>query len=212
MPISLLDFFFPKRSLTGEEGQWITDREREHLVCHPITVSRKELEEEGILWLDRLVASADYDSSAILRKAIQTFKYQRVGELRTDLGRLLVQASYLSWSSVAPVLCPVPLHWARQHERGFNQAELLATVVARARGCSVRPLLRRVRPTGHQAWREKGERKEAMRDVFQAQGAIPPFIVLVDDIATTGSTLDMCAKVLKHAGAKRVEGLVLAMG
>ncbi len=114
---------------------------------------------------------------------------------------------------MSAVLCPVPLHWSRKFQRGFNQAELLAKKVATSRGVTMKNLLKRVRPTGLQAWRKRAERFEAMQDTFRpAQSSVPEHVILIDDLSTTGATLDACAKALKEAGAKRVEGWVVAHG
>ena len=88
-------------------------------------------------------------------------------------------------------------------------------MVARARGWEVSELLRRVRPTGHQARRTRAERFVGVRDAFAVRGrsaTLPPRVILVDDLSTTGATMDMCAKTLKNSGVERVEGLVVAMG
>jgi predicted amidophosphoribosyltransferase len=71
--------------------------------------------------------------------------------------------------------------------------------------------LRRVRPTGHQAWRSHDERRLAMCDAFTAKD-VPAHVLLIDDVATTVSTLDACAQVLKSAGATQVHGLAIALG
>ena len=73
-------------------------------------------------------------------------------------------------------------------------------------------MLRRVRPTGHQAWRGRRERLQVMNDAFRIKKnmTISPHIYLVDDVFTTGATLEECAKVLKRAGAKCVEAIVIA--
>jgi len=211
----ILNFFFPIRSLAREEeGEWIRPNDERLLRSNPTYEEKLALQQRGILNLDRLVAYGSYDALPLLRSAVQTFKYKRVPSLGMFLGQLMVRATPLLRQEQVPVLCPVPLHWSRHFARGFNQATLLAESVGAARGWKVRHILMRTRPTGHQAWRNRAQRRSSVKDAFAVRGNAPmPYsVVLVDDIATTGSTLDACARVLKEAGVVRVEALVLALG
>ena len=120
----------------------------------------------------------------------------------------------------ADVAVPVPLHPRRERSRGFNQADDLA----RTLGLPVRPLLRRIRYTTSQIDLPKDERQRNVRDAFEycrpalserRRGSAAPtrverVVVLVDDVATTGATLEACAAVLKAAGAKEVRALTAA--
>lgn len=246
-----LDLLFPRRSLSGAEGEWITEAERRLLVPHPVVEETADLRRRGIRSLDRLVAASTYADSPLLKKAIHTFKYGHVRWLDKELGRLIVQAlteidhsfqrtknnhgetlggsdGTRRWSrtfegrvgsregnrrlpSREIVLCPVPLHWLRQFQRGFNQSELLARVVSRERGLAVLPLLKRRRWTGSQMKRRRADRLTAMGGAFRCAVSHPPrSVILIDDLSTTGATLDECAKALKDAGVTRVEGWVIA--
>ncbi len=228
----LLDLLFPKKSLTGTEGGWITARERERMRLTPLLLSEAELRRQGIAYLDSVVAAGRYDSSPLLKKAILTFKYKRIPELAKDLSGWMLAAipgllilpttennfrtSALSTSdtSPAPILCPVPLHWSRRFWRGFNQAELLAKNISDAKQWPMQHLLKRVRATGHQAHRKREERLTALNDafVFDERCDVPSTVILVDDLCTTGTTLRECAKALKKAGVKHVSALVVAYG
>lgn len=208
-----LDLLFPRTSLTGEEGTFITMSELRSLHAFPVRMEAIELKKVGVRYLDRLVAASTYESSPLLRLAIRRFKYTRIPALKTELGGLLLRASERLIIQPGTVLCPVPLHWTRRFARGFNQSELLADELRVARGWNVVCLLRRVRPTGHQAWRTRKERLGAMHNAFVAREvSMPSHVVLIDDIATTGVTLDACARVLKKAGVKHVQALVIAKG
>ena len=117
------------------------------------------------------------------------------------------------------LLVPVPLHSSRRRQRGYNQSELLAREVSKTTGLQVDSgLLARVRNTPSQvgaAGREERRRnvdgsfeaKTGPRARNQVRGAA---IIVVDDVATTGSTISACASALKSAGAASVWGLVLA--
>jgi len=215
MQFSLLDFVFPRRSLAGEEGEWVTALERRN-IAHAYSIEASySLRERGIVHLDLLASAAAYDASPLLRKAIWSVKYGRVRGAQavlTDLLDVVARKRHRTRSRM--VLCPVPLHWSRKFSRGFNQSLMLAESAAVKHGLEVRELLRRTRPTGHQAHRDRRERLAALRGVFSLcdDVYIPQHVALIDDIATTGATLDACACALKEAGAQWVEAWVVARG
>jgi ComF family protein len=147
-----------------------------------------------------------------LREAVHQFKYQKTRRMAQPLGALL--ANHLSAHPLeVDALLPVPLHPDRLAERGFNQAEELASEVARILSLPlVTEGLVRVRVTEQQARLDARNRQENMRNAFQWRGtsAPPRRILLVDDILTTGATLAGCAEALRSAGAGAVYGLALA--
>ena len=213
MAFHFLDLLFPKVSLSGQEGEWVTAEELKAMRSWPLRIERPQLQKRKLKSIDRIVAASTYDASPLLRKAVQRFKYGRMPALQKELGILLSEASTLLTEYPDTVLCPVPLHWTRRFQRGFNQSLLLAQAVSCARGWPVKELLSRTRATGHQAWRSRDTRLTAISGAFRMKSEhVPDHIVLVDDIATTGATLDACAEVLKSAGAVRVEALVIAQG
>ncbi|MDD4628342.1 MAG: hypothetical protein PHE68_03025 [Candidatus Peribacteraceae bacterium] len=207
---TLLDFIFPRRSLSGREGEWITAAERRRLASFPVVEEAVQLRKRGIRYLDHLVAASTYRASPLLKKAIHSFKYGRVAELDLELAALILRC-IPSKGAAKSVLCPVPLHWTRRFARGFNQAERLARFIAEVRGLELRHLLRRIRSTGSQAQRKRAERLTAVKGAFRCTTADPPKrVVLIDDLSTTGATLDACAQALKEAGATWVEAWVIA--
>lgn len=208
----LLDLLFPRRSLTGEEGALITLNERKALRVLPVIEDTVALRRRGIIDLDRITAAMPYHASPLVQKAVHTFKYNRVPGLAADLARLIVEAVGTRPHTTA-VLCPVPLHWSRRYSRGFNQAERLSLAIARELEMPVRGLLKRKRATGHQAHRRRAERLTAVRGAFECIASqVPRHVILIDDLATTGATLDACAHALKTAGAEYVEAWVVAHG
>ncbi len=110
-------------------------------------------------------------------------------------------------------LVPMPVHFWRLQERGFNQAEVLARSVAPLGGLPVLPLVKRIKNTPRQAGLSAKERRRNVRDAF----AVPhpervrgKRILLVDDVLTSGASANACALALKNAGASTVALLALA--
>lgn len=210
-----LDLLFPPTSLKGETGEWVTDSEFRELKGWPVRIEKLQLEPRGVTSIDRLVAADTYARSPMLRTAVHRFKYQRIPSLGPVLGSLLLEAAALIAPHRDTVLCPVPLHWTRQFYRGFNQSLFLAESVAKATGWPVIDLLRRRRPTGQQALRTREERWSSLDNAFvlrKTNEQVPPSVILIDDITTSGATLEHCARVLRSVGVEHVQALVLAQG
>ena len=151
-----------------------------------------------------------YDGA--LRAIVHALKY----EGRRSLARELSERMRLRCDAVlagADVAVPVPLHPSRRRERGFNQALDLA----RGLGLPVSLALRRVRATGSQIALPAAERRRNVHEAF-APSRLPwrrrviddRVVVLVDDVSTTGATLDECARVLKAMGAREVRAVTAA--
>jgi predicted amidophosphoribosyltransferase len=109
------------------------------------------------------------------------------------------------------VLVPVPLHPARRRARGFDQAALIATALARRSGRPVAMCLRRSGKPTRQVGADRATRRVAAeRQLLRTRGPVPEHVLLVDDVHTTGATLDACARVLHAAGARRVAAVTYA--
>jgi ComF family protein len=147
-----------------------------------------------------------------LRTAIHHFKYQGRQELASILGEML--HAYWEGSDLpADLVIPVPLHAARQKERGFNQAGLLAAVLARRAQLSLSHVdLVRSRATAPQVGLSAVERKANVKDAFSWNGARLNGcrVLLIDDVCTTGATLNACAQALRRGGARSIWALTLA--
>lgn len=151
-------------------------------------------------------AVGEYDGA--LRGILQALKYEGRRSLAPQIGALMRRhgRSILNGAEYA---IPVPLHWRRHWRRGFNQAALLASEL----GLPVTHGLRRVRHTPSQtelpAWRRRANVRGAFqtRDTARLRGTC---VVVVDDVSTTGATLDACAKALLDAGVREVRTLTAA--
>jgi len=228
----ILDTLFPISCLScGEPEKWICENCLEKIplkreqVC---PICEKAITPNGRVCfkckkkysLDGLLVAASYKNK-LVAGAAHYYKYRFIEDLKIPLGKLLTQALVNSELPLPDLIIPVPLHQRRLRWRGFNQAGLLAKYL----GFNLTPgfkiatpdnFLLRQRYTPPQmkiknyAWRIKN-----MRDAFKInpdkkKKIKGKRILLVDDIATTGSTLFECAKVLKKSGAQEVFGIVLA--
>ncbi len=180
--------------------------------CTPLHVRQEELRHQGTMFLDALTACSAYAASKDLQQGIRQFKYEGKRSMVTSFSPLFSATVNLYPLHEGAVLCPVPLHWMRYCSRGFNQAALLAEELSSIVRHPVVQYLRRHRSTGHQAWRSHDERRLAIHDAFSIVRHPPHHVTLVDDVATTLSTLDACAEVLKNAGVKHVDAIVVALG
>jgi len=147
-----------------------------------------------------------------VRELVHELKYSGTIELAKLMGAML--AHTVATNGLTDfMLVPVPLHSGRLAGRGFNQAELLAQQVVERLEMVVRSALARVRPTGSQTKLTRLERLKNVQEAFRCRGEVADKnILLVDDVMTTGATLEECAVTLKKAGAKRVWAVVVARG
>jgi ComF family protein len=157
--------------------------------------------------LDAIAAAAAFDGPA--REAVHALKY----EGRHAIGRLL---GTLMARSTPPeevtVIAPVPLHPRRKHERGYDQSAILARWVGRTLDVPVEPhAVRRVRYTKQQANLSGAQRAQNVAGAFAAEEWVEgERVLLIDDVYTTGATLEACAAALRSVGAVSVTGLVFA--
>lgn len=207
----LLDALFPRPTVWERGGYWIPEEDWGDIPFSPYYETGNALRNRGISSLDGVLSAVAYRDSKLIQHAIGMMKYKRIPGLTVRLGQYIVRAA-LPHMHYAHTLVPVPLHWRRQLDRGFNQSALLARYVSDVSDMPVAHVLRRIEDTGHQAWRSRYERMLAMADVFAAKRCktLPSHVVLIDDIITTGATLNACAEILKNAGVQKVEAWVIA--
>lgn len=165
--------------------------------------------------LSGLTALFWYREEEPVGQLIRLLKYSLVREAAEFFSRALPALAPAAPAAVggrAPVIMPVPLYRRRERERGFNQAILIAELCARRWQLSVTPGLARRRATAQQARLSRPERFQNVAGAFvwMESKPPPPAVILVDDVYTTGATMQECARVLRAAGARWVWGLVLA--
>jgi len=161
----------------------------------------------------RARAAVRYDDVA--RTLVHALKYQDRTDLAPAMGRWMARAGQ-ELLGEADALIPVPLHWRRGWSRRYNQSGALARVIERQSGVKVTSeVLRRVRPTQQQIGLSRSQRATNVQGAFkvaadrqsQIQGR---HVILVDDVLTSGATVDACARALLRAKAAQVDVLVFA--
>ncbi|SHN00554.1 ComF family protein [Roseibium suaedae] len=163
---------------------------------------------------DSARSAARYDGPA--RQMVLALKFARHRDLSEPMGTWMARAGR-EFLSAESLIVPVPLHRWRLWQRRFNQAADLAASVARTAGCGYDPmLLARTRRTRQQVGLDAASRQKNVRGAFDIRAGREAEVfgrpvVLVDDVMTTGSTVSACARVLRKAGASRVDVLTFAL-
>lgn len=183
--------------------------------CKTPFVNRAPLDEAGQCALCRL-GTKGFDTAytfgayeGTLRQLVHLFKYGKMQPLASGFGDMLARA--LPRELAVDVVVPMPLHWWKRWQRGFNQSELLAREVARRWNAPVRNAARRKKNTTAQAGLTNAKRRANVQGAFEIRGRLDgKHVLLVDDVMTTGATASACGRALKRAGAARVTLLTLA--
>ncbi|MCK4635331.1 MAG: ComF family protein [Candidatus Moranbacteria bacterium] len=221
-----LDLFFPINCLgCGKFDQWICDD------CHktfPILteqhcpICEKEITQNGEVCLNcqkyykinlKGVFIISIYKDALLKKSIHHFKYKFIEKISEPLALLIAQALQNSEHPIPDLIIPVPLHKQRLRWRGFNQSESLARDLDLKIPIVTNSLIRKNNTIPQVKMKNRKQRLENLNDAFCVEN--PEIIknkkiLLIDDIITTGTTLSVCAKILKQVGAEEVRALVIA--
>ncbi len=152
----------------------------------------------------------------VMQSALQEFKYHRATWLSHDLGQLLLAAWRVYYMPLAlDTLCYIPLHSTKERERSYNQAELLARELHKTSHIRLQQLLIKTRPTPTQTHLTARARRANIKSSFAVTkkgAAAGRRVLLIDDVMTTGATVNECARTLKQAGAEAVYVLTVARG
>ncbi|HEY5621892.1 MAG TPA: ComF family protein [Pontiella sp.] len=160
-------------------------------------------------------SAARYDG--VVGEALRQLKYEKALWLAPDLAELLQNCLYAEYQGGDfDLVVPVPLYHVRRRERGYNQSAVLARELSRRLRCRfLSGALRRIRPTTTQTNLTAPQRLSNVRNAFQpgkAKQLAGRRVLLVDDVMTTGATVNACSKALKKGGAASVYVLTVARG
>jgi len=212
--MNLLQYLFPRQCCICKE----TLRQNAPYICPACKKSLQSQTAHGFIegegtHLDRLISCAYYKDD--FKKAIKAFKYYGRLYYKVPFAKLLLSAYIRSGSEEFDLLVSIPSTLLKRIKRGYNQTEILAKEFERAVGRSsiYSPVLKKIRKTKNQAELTGEERQENLKGAFALKkdaNVSGKTILLIDDVTTTSSTLEECAKVLKRGGAARVIALTLA--
>lgn len=153
---------------------------------------------------------APYEYGGPIASVVAAAKFHRRESSAVSLGRLLAEdprARQLARGAEAVVA--IPLSPLRHFDRGFNPSRVIARECGRAWNIPLRPLLKRIRETRPQSELALAERAVNVLDAFTVVAQVPPSIALIDDVVTSGATLNAAAEALRRAGAERVVQLAV---
>ncbi len=222
---SVLDLFLPPSCFNcGSESDWLCQSCYDQVafitsnvcdLCGTPTnnkpLSCEQCNNNPLKYVDGIRVASYFEDNPI-RVGIHRLKYRNHKAIAPSLSQILAN-TYTQHRLNCNVIVPVPLHPSRQKERGYNQSELLAKPLGEMLNLPVRTkTLQRTQKTKSQMTLGASERRENVANAFkccdnQLSGLN---VLLIDDVCTTGSTLDSCAVALKETGVKSVWGLTLA--
>lgn len=222
----LIDLVLPKFCVgCVNEGTWLCDncasliqipREQHCPFCEVVTAAGRTCEEHHSAALSGCLA-AGYYHDPLLRDALHRYKYEFAEDLAPTLAAHLARMAQ-KFHTVFPrraLIIPLPLTATKLRERGFNQTLALATAIANTLSLPLATILIRTRDATPQAQLAPDARRTNLTNAFAVTDTNPvrgQSILLVDDVLTTGTTMEAAATVLKFAGANEIFGLVLARG
>ena len=198
---------FPSRCLICyRPGPYLCNRHHHFSPAPPSRVRYK--------YLDQVHAATKY-KDVTSKKIINALKFTGI--------KPVIQIMYPEIISCVPddvfwrdkTIIPVPLHWTRKLQRGFNQSIIIAKALKKYDATLVLSMdLKRVKKTKQQARLSKIERTKNLKNAFAWKGgtAAPQEVILIDDVVASGQTLEAAAKALKKAGSQKVYGVVFARG
>ena len=198
--MTFLDFLYPKKCLgCGKTGKYFCDE------C----LKTVKLNDQAAL-----NGTSLFQYQGIIKAAIQALKYQFLRNIEGELGELieqgLVEEELKEFLELKPEVQPIPLYWRRQNWRGFNQAAIIGKIMADKYNLRLIDCLERVKQNKPQTELKRQERLKNVKNIFRVKGEPAGAVLVVDDVWTTGATMNEAIKTLQKAGAGKVWGLTIA--
>jgi len=210
---TLLDIFWPKKCINcGKEGKYLCED------CFALIDILRDSPMRGLKYVNGVHYATSYQEK-LVKSAIRLYKYNRIKELSETMASLIIAHFKLSNKEnilKGGILCAIPLHKSKLKKRGFNQSEEIAKHLSTLFRIPFLPdILIKTKKTSAQMTLNKKERKQNIANCFKINPKIKKQIVgkkvfLVDDVLTTGTTMEECARVLKQNKASEVWGIVVA--
>lgn len=214
----LIDLLFPRMCVFCDTQKTLLCEEckntkLEYYKTHFCHVCHRNCKEDFVhreckknTYINGVIVVAHYNKFAKI--LIEEMKYNLYFSVSAEIGYLM-KSKLLEFDIQYDIAVPVPLHKFKENYRGFNQAELLSKVIT----SKVDNCLKRTKNTKSQVNLNRKDRLANLKDVFRLKKEISyKSVLLVDDVMTSGSTLEECARVLRKGGVEKVYGLVFARG
>lgn len=209
----ILDYIFPQFCLScHQEGSMICQNCLQELSLLP--ENKNPWPGENFIFQECYIC-LDYHHPTV-KKLIKKYKYGFFDNLAEPLANFYIQRIKNLGLNEDYILCNIPLHPSKKRKRGFDQTEILAKIIAQKLNLNYINLLQRTKRTKTQAQLDKPNRQKNVSQAFAINQKIDlqtikeQKIIIIDDIATTGATLNEAARVLKGAGFNQIIGLALA--
>ncbi len=199
---NIIDILFPKICVgCGKEGNYICEKCSLFLSEATSIFARGNLREVISVW--------EYEG--LIKKIILRIKYDGIFDTINELVKKVFERRE-PYIPEDMVITFVPMFKKKEKRKGFNQAELIARKVGEITGREVLPLLEKIKDTPSQTELDKKERVKNVKNSFQMKkgASCPRDILIVDDVWTSGATMEECARVLRKSGARNIRGFVLA--
>lgn len=226
----ILDIIFPINCLgCNQEGEWVCQKCLEKILietvsfcphCHGRSTMGEFCQKCQVTSImNGIIVACSYENK-LLQKIISHFKYKYITDLKNYLAEFLIKKlSSTSLELLDFIIIPIPLHKKKLKYRGFNQAELLAQALSDNLKIPIySDIIKRIKNTSSQAQLSPLKRRKNIKNAFMVnEGLSNNFllnkrVLLVDDVCTTSSTLEECARKLSTLNPKEIWGLVLARG
>ncbi len=209
---NILDFIWPKFCLScHQEGSFCCQNCQKNIQLLPLDYEAWNDNKDFVF--EKCYVCLDFQAT-LTKKLIKTFKYSYIQSLSEILASILWQQVRRINLPTNTIITNIPLHLKKKKQRGFDQTEILAKTLSEKTKIPYLALLTRVKFNKTQAQLDKAARLVNVQDIFKINPKIQTnaqtTVLLIDDIATTGATLNEAAKILKLAGYQHIISLVLA--